>query len=400
MHYSPIDYNGYRLSGLNDEEPPPSVVMSFGLGLDSTALLMRWILEPAVRDFPLRELALVSAMTGHESQATREAMTEAVLPRLREHSIRFIQVARSQRKTTRAGGGVTILDDSRHPLTLHAAGAYTLGDEMLSAATLPQRGGSRICSLHSKGDALDPVIARITQGNPYRHVIGFEANELARARKDRAHNNERRTGEYPLQEWGWTREHCHRFLIDNIHRSVAKSCCGFCPFSMSTAAGRSAVIERYRSEPHLGAEAMFLEHVARSINPAQTLIEASSVADLVANARLAQVNALFEARLRDSAWSLYEVRRLARPSKNGKAGIIARSLRVLATGDHATIVELLTEQPGNPLRGSDGILRHVLRDRGRDGVDHHFVAAPAGAESKQRSGFEQWWQEATGDALF
>ena len=64
MHSSPIDYNGHRLSGLNEHEPPPSVVMSFGLGLDSTALLMRWILEPAVRDFHLRDLALVSAMTG------------------------------------------------------------------------------------------------------------------------------------------------------------------------------------------------------------------------------------------------------------------------------------------------------------------------------------------------
>ncbi|MGV7687294.1 hypothetical protein [Mycobacterium szulgai] len=35
-----------------------------------------------------------------------------------------------------------------------------------------------------------------------------------------------------------------------------------------------------------------------------------------------------------------------------------------------------------------------------DIANHLFVAAPAGAESKQRSGFEQWWQEATGDGLF
>lgn len=400
MRSTTTDYRIARLTGLDDQARPPTVVMSFGLGLDSTALLMRWILEPAVRDFDLKDLALVTAMTGHESVATRQAMSEVVLPRLREHSIRFIQVARSQRKTTRAGGGVTVLDDSRHPCALHAAGAYTLGDEMLSAATFPQRRGSRICSVHSKGDALDPVIARITKGNSYRHIIGFEANEVSRAQKDRLHNTERRTGEYPLQEWGWTREHCHRFLLDALNQSVPKSCCGFCPFALSTAAGRAVVIDRYRHEPHLGAEAMFLEHVARSINPAQTLIESSSLADLVADAQLAQVNALFERRLRESAWSLYEVRRLVRPGKDGKAGITARSLRVLATGDRTTIAELLTNQPGNSVRGSDGILRHVLRDRDRDGVDHLFVAAPAGAESKQRSGFEQWWQEATGDGLF
>lgn len=72
-----------------------------------------------------------------------------------------------------------------------------------------------------------------------------------------------------------------------------------------------------------------------------------------------------------------------RPGKDGKAGITARSL---ATGDRATIAERLTHQAGNPVRGSDGILRHVLRNRGLDGADHLFVAAPAGAKSKQRSG--------------
>jgi hypothetical protein len=100
MRSPATDHNIRRLNGLNDRADPPSVVMSFGLGLDSTALVMRWIVEPASRDFELRDLALVTAMTGHESAATREAMTKLVLPRLREHSIRFIQVARSRRFAT------------------------------------------------------------------------------------------------------------------------------------------------------------------------------------------------------------------------------------------------------------------------------------------------------------
>jgi len=295
--------------------------MSFGLGLDSTALLMRWIVEPSSRNFDLGELALVTAMTGHESVATRDAMVKLVLPHLRAHAIRFIQVARSRRRTTRAGDGIVVLDDSRHPATLHAAGDYTLGDEMRSAATLPQRGGSRICSVHSKGDALDPVIARITKGGHFRHVIGFEANEASRAKKDRLHDTAWRTGEYPLQEWGWTRADCHAYLLDTLGESVPKSCCGFCPFAMSTAAGRAVIVDRYRHEPHLGAEAMFLEYLARSVNPAQTLIEGSSVADLVAQARLTHVSDLFEQQLRHCAWSLYEVRRVVRPGKDGKAGI-------------------------------------------------------------------------------
>jgi hypothetical protein len=50
--------------------------------------------------------------------------------------------------------------------------------------------------------------------------------------------------------------------------------------------------------------------------------------------------------------------------------------------------------------GADGVVRYILRERRIDAVDHLFVAAPAGPEPKQRPGFEQWWQEATGESLF
>lgn len=181
MTIAATQYSPKRLAGLDSNAAAPSVVLSFGLGLDSTSLLIRWLTDASSRDFALEDLVLVTAMTGHESAATVDAMNRLVLPRLRQHGIRYIQTARSQRRTSRAGDGIVILDDSRHPEQLHAGGQYTLGDEMLSAATLPQRGGSRICSVHSKGDALDPVIARITKGRPYRHAVGFEANEAARA---------------------------------------------------------------------------------------------------------------------------------------------------------------------------------------------------------------------------
>lgn len=400
MHCRTADSNVIRLAGLDRSAVAPSVVMSFGLGLDSTALLMRWLNEPTSRDFDLDELALISAMTGHESTATLDAMTRLVLPRLRRHAIRFIQVARGQRKTSRAGDGIVVLDDSRRPQTLYGAGEYTLGDEMLSSATIPQRGGSRLCSVHSKGDALDPVIAHITRGRCFRHVIGFEANEAGRSDKDRRHNTDVRRGWYPLQDWGWTRADCHRYLLDTLGESVPKSCCGFCPFAMSTAAGRAQVVDRYRREPQLGAEAMFLEYVARSINPMQTLIDGSSVADLAAGAGLAAVIDLFEAQLSTCAWSVYEVRRVTRPGKDGRRGITARSLRIVATGSRAAMAARLSCQPGRRVVGDDGIVRHILRHRAQGGTDHLFVAAPSGAQPKQRGIFEQWWQEATGDALF
>ncbi|WP_157528644.1 hypothetical protein [Nocardia sp. NRRL S-836] len=52
-------------------EPPPRVVLGFGLGCDSSAILARWLSEPLSRDFALNELAVVTAMTGQEWPATR-----------------------------------------------------------------------------------------------------------------------------------------------------------------------------------------------------------------------------------------------------------------------------------------------------------------------------------------
>lgn len=389
-----------RLSGLDQTAPAPRVVASFGLGLDSTSLIVRWLTDPTSRDFDLSELAVVSAMTGHESLATISAMNRLILPMLAKHSVRFIQVARAQRRTTRAGAGVVVLDDSRSPSRLYAEGVYTLGDEMLSAATLPQLGGKRLCSVHAKGDALDPVIARITKGQPYRHAVGFEADERSRSDKDRLHDTDVRTGWYPLQDWGWTRRDCARYVTETLREDIPKSCCGFCPFAMSSASGREQVVARYRREPQLAADALFLEYVARSINPSQTLIVGSSLADLVTSAGLQDADTLFQSRLATCEWSLYEVRRVVRPGKDGGRGITARSLHVVANGTRAQMAEQLAAQPGQRTRGADGIVRHILRDRAEGNADHLFVAAPSGAQSKKRSGFEQWWQEATSEGLF
>lgn len=54
-----------RLAGLDETAAAPTVVASFGLGLDSTSMLTRWLTDPTSRDFDLSELAVVTAMTGH-----------------------------------------------------------------------------------------------------------------------------------------------------------------------------------------------------------------------------------------------------------------------------------------------------------------------------------------------
>lgn len=363
--------------------------------------MLRWLEDPGSRDFDLSELAVITAMTGNEFESTRAAVEKHILPRLRRARVRFIQVARSQRKTTKAGGGVVVLDDSREPQHLYFSGLYTLGDEMMAAGTLPQLGGIRSCSIHSKADCLDPIIARITQGERYRHVIGFEANEQSRATKDTMYNTSVRHGWYPLIEMGWDRARCQQYVTDLVGETWHKSACGFCVFAMATESGRTALVQRYRQEPEVGAYALFLEHVARCLNPRQTLIAGSSAADLVASAHLTEVQDRYHAMLARTSYELYEVRRLIRRAKTTGRAMPARSIGIVAHGSRRTMTDQLASMPGRRDTEPDGIARHIVRDRANHpcALEQFYVVAPAGVEAKARPGFESWWQEATAVAL-
>ncbi len=174
---------------------------------------------------------------------------------------------------------------------------------------------------------------------------------------------------------------------------------------MRTESGRQNVVERWRREPQKGARALFLEHVARSLNERQTLIEGSSAADLVTRAGLGEVQALFGALLGECEYAVYEVRRLTRRSAarvQGR-GITARSVRAVVRGTRQQMRDELARCGGVRLIGADGIERHFLRQRGEQlpALEHFFVVCPAVVEDKERPGFREWWQEATShDVLF
>ncbi len=87
-------------------------VFSYGMGVESTAFLLRLLEEPSCRDFDIGELIVISAQTGDEWEDTGRDVERHILPRLREHNVRYVQVSR--------GGhferdGISVLDDSRQP---------------------------------------------------------------------------------------------------------------------------------------------------------------------------------------------------------------------------------------------------------------------------------------------
>ncbi|MCG7594932.1 hypothetical protein [Mycobacterium sp. PSTR-4-N] len=56
--------NQGELFSPQNAEHVPSEVLLWGLGADSTAILLRWLLDPASRDFDLDQLVVVVAHTG------------------------------------------------------------------------------------------------------------------------------------------------------------------------------------------------------------------------------------------------------------------------------------------------------------------------------------------------
>ncbi|MGB3675861.1 MAG: hypothetical protein WA988_15620 [Candidatus Nanopelagicales bacterium] len=390
---------------VNIDETTPAVVLSYGLGEDSTAILLRWLEDPTSRDFDLTDLAVVTAMTGNEWESTRTAVEAHILPRMAAAGVRFIQAGRARRHITKAGDGVVILDDSRSPTRLHIEGEYSLWDEMTEAGTIPQTGGTRACSIHSKGNVLDPVIAKITRGQPYRHVIGFEAGELRRARKDQTYDTAVRTGEYPLLQWGFSRADAIDYTVSVIGESVGKSACTFCPFSFGSKAGRAHMLDRYVAEPAVAARALLMEHLALTLNPRQGLIGGKRLIDLVRAENMADAIAAFEALLTQQTHAIYEVRRIisARKGDPSVSGNVDRSLRLRGTGTREELqvrlerfaAEGAAKGVTTTAIGEDGIMRLYQHQRGETfpTIERFFVVAPALAPRKEKARFDERWAE-------
>ncbi|HVX32584.1 MAG TPA: hypothetical protein VHA80_05525 [Solirubrobacterales bacterium] len=397
-----------------------SVVLSYGLGVDSTALLLRWLEEPGCRDFPLSELLVVTAMTGDEWPLTGALVEAHVLPRLRDAGVRYAQVARGGR---RQAEGIVVLEDSVGAERLHLAGAYRLSEEMTAAGTVPQTGGNRLCSMKFKGWVIDTYLAR-NAPEATRHAFGYESGEVGRAercagrmpgrlafgfgaaeagraRRASEYDSAGRRAEFPLIEWGWDRDACRRH-IEQV-TGVAdwpKSACVYCPFALTSRAGRARSLSRFDTRPESALEALMLERRSLCLNPRGGLIAGERLERLIAAERPA-IAAAFEERLEAAPHSVYEVRRvwLPRTGEPGKVGTVYRELRVLGTGSRRRCESLLRRR--GEVDGADGIAR-VYRLRAGPTLprrEHFLVAGPAGAEAKARPGFADAWRAAEHEQL-
>lgn len=245
----------------------PPVILSWGMGVDSTAMLLRFLFDPACRDFPLQNLALVVAMTGDEWARTARLVGKFILTLCRRFGIWLIQVSRAGESER---DGIVIHSSSRCPRRLYIDGAYTLREHLLINGIVPQKAkGKRYCTMKFKAFVIDLLVKLFFGDSPdvrYRRMIGFNAEETGRAVKDGSYSAEpsqprylvgysadevgratkdssittaqhyryllgfnadevarqkqeavtwrNQVFEFPLIKWGWTREQCEQYIAE------------------------------------------------------------------------------------------------------------------------------------------------------------------------------------------
>lgn len=397
--FNSADYKIKLIEPWSSSKTP--VVLSYGMGRDSTVILHRWLTDPSTRDFDLDQLVVVTAMTGDEwAEDTGRLVQSHMLPLMAANKVRFIQLARRGKFRE---DGVAILNDSTEPQQLHLAGCYPLSAEMIAAGTLPESSeGKRKCSIKTKGLPIDTVVAQLLGGTlknskmvgcrDYRHVIGFNADEMKRVERDGCYGSAARTPEFPLVVWGWGHEKVREYADQIAGEPWPKSCCTFCPFTR----GRDEVLARFRCWPAHGAFVLMMEHLCLAFNPKMPLYANKSCLKVCEKNNLTEVLRLFRERLAREEHALYRVRR-CRPGKAWH-----RSIEQVLKGTRDRCTQALTERATDA--GVDvqceqddaRTLRAYLRNRrgvkvGTEAEDM-LVVAPALTPDKTGPGFEKHWR--------
>jgi hypothetical protein len=403
---------------LTSEARGVKTILSFGMGVESSALLLRWIEEPQSRDFDLeQDLIVITAQTGDEWPDTKMLIEQHLLPRMRAQRIRYVQLARAGHLEA---DGIVVLADTREPRTVYLEGAYKLSQELRAAGTVPQYAGERRCSLKFKAWVIETWLAQEMHAESYRHAIGYNADEGSRITKSEAafigrdqagvrvafgfncdeegrmakarrYDSPQRVGWYPLSKaaWNWTRQNCQDYLKQVTGSVWQKSACVACPFCART----EDALERMRHFPEQVADALLLEHQSLCLNPRGTLYRDQTLLSVVTQAGNVAALRLFTERLAGSEHAIYRVRRIYK--KKGKAD---RAVEPLYFGARAAVLaqlQSLINSQHLTSREQHDITYAYLREQEPQKYptcEEFYVAAPAQVASKTRYGFE--WFEA------
>lgn len=370
-------------------------IWNLGMGVDSVAGLVRHLVEPETRDYDLEDLIVVTAMTGDEWTDTRELMEAYVLPLMRKHNVRYVQLAKPG-PNVRKDGRYVVLSDSRQTTELCFRGAYKLSDETRDSATGPAM-SSRKCSLKFKGEVIDAWLNdALPAGTHVCQMIGFEANEPTRAAGDVKHTkvghlgswSVTRQGCYPLIEWNWNRKACLDYIERTLGVRWEKSACSQCPFAGGCADNLPNVAARAMKPENRedALRALWVEHQMVAFNPLQELFKTTTLRATLLDNGAAELVAEHDARVAADTWGIYEVRRVfVHAQLNPRAAV--RKLDGLTRDEAIQRIRDMANERDMRLSEDHETARAIFDERTTDSDKYgtregFFVAAPATFESK------------------
>lgn len=368
--------------------------LHYGLGCDSSWLIWDYLTNPKSKFRKKYEInRVLISQVGLESKGVKKQVEKIIFPLLREAKIRTIQIAR---KSSSLRDGYVILEDTDSPVICHTRPTtekpyYTLEDEMLWCATVPQyTRGKRYCSDKFKRKILD---AYHDQNCPYcMKLIGFDSNERSRIEKAENDQQELHPTVYPLYEEGVSREFLVEGLTRETGRRFIRSACTICSFSFIAGSAKE-IREKFDYNPYEGARAAYVEYVSICFNPRQSL---STTGKTMVERNLLNSAALelFKLELEEAVWKIYKVRRIR------GLNIPYRHIQALAIGTKQEMErkfqELIRVTQGELRYCDHGIGRYYLPVR--DEKCEEFIVVTPGSPSNdyKRPGFDTVWARKNG----
>lgn len=390
-------------------------ILSYGMGVESTAILLRWVLEAETRrpppPCPLSELLVIAAQTGNEYADTARDVERYILPLMRAHRIRFVQVARGGQHES---DGIVVLSDTEGPDRVYVDGAYRLSDELERNGTVPPYSAEHRCSLKFKAWVIEqwltanvrlPArhafgynaaeterVARSEAAFRERIAFGFNSDESARVARSRRYNTPTRTAFYPLVDWCWDRNRCQEYIVRQLGIVWKRSACVFCPFNNLN----DNAISRHKEHPQKVGDALLLEHVSLALNPRATLYRDRSLIQITIDSGNRPALDAYRERLAGKSWAVYRVRRIY--SRKAKADRAVERVAVYPTATEAVqCLNVISASRAIQIEELRGI-KYVFLEKRSETVfpcrEEYFVAAPAVVEEKARFGlawFEKKW---------
>lgn len=193
--------------------PVPPVVLAYGIGVDSTALLIEKVARGEAPDLVL------SADTSVEKPETY-AYLDVIRPWMAAHGIRHELVSYTPKRFK------------------HWPPYYGLLEMCLTNATVPSKSlGGSSCSLKYKKAPQDaflatwqPAVEAWARGRRVVRLIGYDAGprDTLRANHALSIDDPLYECQYPLREWGWDRDACVARIQAEGLPVPPKSACWLC----------------------------------------------------------------------------------------------------------------------------------------------------------------------------